>query len=157
MRKLEAARDALSTAMPDADPAEILEAGLELLLAQAAKRRGMVEKPRKQVRPAKGDHIPAQVKREVWKRDGGKCQWPVSSGGVCGATRHLELDHIHPKSTGGASTADNVRVLCKLHNDLAARLALGDDLMDRYTSGLRGPLRRPRSAGASVGAQASPP
>ena len=101
MRKLEAARDALSHAMPGATPAEILEAGLELLLAQAAKRKGLVEKPRKKARPSKADHIPAHVKREVWKRDGGKCQWPVSSGGVCGATRHLELDHIHPQSLAG--------------------------------------------------------
>ncbi len=67
LRKLEAAQDALSHARPDATPAEILEAGLELLLAQAAKRRSMVEKPRKKVRPAKGDHIPAHVRREVWK------------------------------------------------------------------------------------------
>jgi hypothetical protein len=149
MRKLQAAQDAFSAALPDATPAEILEAGLELLLAQTAKRKGLVEKPRKNIRPAKGDHIPAHVRREVWKRDGGRCQFPLASGGVCGATRHLELDHIRPRSLGGASTADNLRVACKAHNDLAARLVLGDHLMDRYTSGLRGPVRRPRPAGAN--------
>jgi hypothetical protein len=155
--KLEAAQDALSHAMPDATPAEILEAGLELLLAQAAKRRGQVEKPQKKLRPAKADHVPAHVRREVWERDGGRCQFPLASGGICGATRHLELDHIHPKSLGGASTADNLRVVCKPHNDLAARHMLGDALMDRYGSGLRG-ARRPRSAGASHDAPgASPP
>jgi hypothetical protein len=142
IKKLEAARDAMSHAMRGATPAEILEAGLELLLAQAAKRKGLVEKPRKNVRPAKGDYVPAHVRREVWKRDGGKCQWALASGGICGSTRHLELDHIHPRSLGGASTADNLRVVCKAHNDLAARLALGDDLMNRYTFGLGGPGRR---------------
>ncbi len=107
-------------AMPDATPVEILEAGLELLLAQAAKRRGLVDKPQEKIRPAKGDHIPAHVRREVWTRDGGRCQYPLASGGICGATRHLELDHIRPKSLGGASTADNLRVVCRGHNDLAA-------------------------------------
>lgn len=141
MKKLEAARDALSHAMPGATPAEILEAGLELLLAQVAKRRGLVAKPQKKPRPAKGDHIPAHVRREVWERDGGKCQYPLAAGGVCGSTRDLELDHIHPQSLGGGSTADNLRVACRPHNDLAARLLLGDDLMDRYTSGLARPSR----------------
>jgi hypothetical protein len=138
LRKLEAARDALSHARPDATPGEILEAGLDLLLAQAEKRKGMVEKPREKARPSKDDHIPAQVRREVWKRDGGRCQWALASGGICGSTRHLELDHIRPRSRGGASTAANLRILCKGHNDLAARLALGNGLMDQFTFGLRG-------------------
>ena len=151
LRKLEAAQDALSHAMPDATPAEILEAGLELLLAQVAKRRGLVEKPQQKVRPAKAEHIPAHVRREVWKRDGGRCQYPLASGEICGATRHLELDHIKPRALGGASTTDNVRVVCKPHNNLAARLILGDELMDRYGSGLRGAARRPPSVGADEG------
>src|SRR5512133_311054 len=157
LRKLEAAQDALSHAMPDASPAEILEAGLELLLAQAEKRRGLVKKPQQKVRPAKGDHIPAHVRREVWKRDGGRCQYPLASGGICGATRHLELDHIHPKSLGGTSTADNLRVVCRPHNDLAARIILGDELMDGYGSGLRGAARLPRSGAGVSPPVASPP
>src|SRR5512133_1767577 len=157
LRKLEAAQDALSHAMPDASPAELLEAGLELSLAQAEKRRRLLKKPQQKVRPAKRDHIPAHVRREVWSRDGGRCQYPLASGGICGATRHLELDHIHPKSLGGPSTPHNLRVICKPHNDLAARLILGDELMDRYGSGLRG-ARRPCSSDADDGpAAASPP
>jgi hypothetical protein len=153
MKKLEAARDA----MPGATPTEILEAGLEMLLARAAKRKGLVERPRKTTRPAKDDHIPAHVRRVVWNRDAGKCQWPLASGGICGSTRHLELDHIHPRSLGGASTADNLRVVCRAHNDLAARRTLGDDLMNRYTSGLRGTPRRPGSAGVNDSAHAASP
>jgi HNH endonuclease len=165
MRKLEAARDELSHAMPGATPAEILEAGLELLLAQAAKRKGLVEKPRKNTRPAteettpaKAGHVPAHVRREVWIRDGGRCQWGLGSGGVCGSTRHLELDHIHPRSRGGASTADNLRILCRSHNDLAARLAFGDEKMDQFTLGLRGAPRSSRAGRASrIGLPATPP
>ncbi len=153
LRKLEAARDALSHARPGVNDAELLEAGLDLLLAQAAKRKGLVEKPQKTPRPSRRDHVPAHVRREVWKRDGGKCQWRLESGGICGATRHLELDHVHPKCLGGASTADNLRVTCRFHNGWAARLVLGDDLMDRYAADPRGPgagARAPRARAARL-------
>jgi hypothetical protein len=143
MRKLETARDALSHAMPGATHAEILEAGLDVLLTQAAKRKGLVARPLKKPRPMKGDGIPAHVKRAVWKRDGGRCQLPLASGGICGSTHDLELDHIRPRALGGPSTVENLRIACRPHNDLAARLVLGDDLMDRYGSGLRGAAWRP--------------
>ncbi len=131
--KLEAARDALSHSHPGANMGELLEAALDLVLAQSAKRKGLVEKPRRERRPAKFDHIPAEVKRAVWVRDGGCCQWAVHGGGICGSRYRVQLDHIHPKALGGESSVDNVRLLCGRHNLFAARLALGDAWMDRYT------------------------
>jgi hypothetical protein len=157
LRKLEAARDALSHARPGATPGEILEAGLDLLLAQAAKRKGLVEKPRTKTRPAKDDHVPTHVRREVWRRDGGRCQWSLASGGICGSTRHLELDHVRPRSRGGTSIASNLRILCRSHNDLAARLALGDEKMDQFTFGLRGAPRRSRGGQNRSEPPATPP
>ncbi|WP_242393143.1 hypothetical protein [Anaeromyxobacter oryzisoli] len=76
LEKLEAARDALSHSHPGASIEEILEAGLDLLLARHAKRKGLVQKPLAERRPSKPDHIPAEVKRAVWLRDGGRCQSP---------------------------------------------------------------------------------
>lgn len=141
LEKLEAARAALSHARPGAGAEEILEAGLDLLLAQQARKRGCVERPRREQRSAKPDHVPAHVKRAVWARDEGKCQWPLASGGTCGSTLRLELDHVIPKARGGPSTVENVRLLCDFHNDLAARRAFGDHWMDRFTGG-RGRVRR---------------
>ena len=133
LEKLEVARAALSHSHPGASDEEILEAGLDLVLAQQAKRRGIVEKPRKEAPPASPDHLPAHVKRAVWVRDGGRCQWPVDSGGVCGSTLRVQFDHIVPRARGGPSTVENGRILCRFHNDLAAREALGDACMDRFT------------------------
>ncbi len=133
LEKLEAARAALSHARPGATAEEILEAGLDLLLERQAKRKGMTEKPRKESRSAKSDTLPAHVKRQVWIRDGGRCQWPVDSGGVCGSTLRVEFDHVVPRARGGPSTVDGVRLLCRFHNDLAARRAFGDDWMNRFT------------------------
>lgn len=60
--------------------------------------------------PAHRRLIPAEIKKEVWKRDKGKCQ-------LCGATDSLHFDHEIPFSKGGSSvTAENVRILCARHN-----------------------------------------
>jgi len=146
MEKLDAARAALSHSRPNATNEEILEAGLDLVLAQHAKRKGVVEKPRKEAPPAKPDHLPAHVKRAVWIRDGGRCQWPLDSGGVCGSTLRVQFDHIIPRARGGPSTVENVRIACAHHNDLAARQAFGDAWMDRFTHRRR--ARAPAAEGA---------
>jgi hypothetical protein len=98
MEKLEAARAALSHSHAGAGDEAILEAGLDLVLAQHAKRKGLVAKPRKDAAPSNPDHVPAHVKRAVWKRAGGRCEWPLDSGGVCGSTLRLEFDHIRPRA-----------------------------------------------------------
>jgi hypothetical protein len=137
LEKLDAAKAALSHTRPGASPDEIFEAGLDLLLARAAKRRGLVEKPRDAKLAPESDRIPAHVRRAVWKRGGGRCQWPLDSGGICGSSERLELDHVIPRARGGPSTIANVRLLCRFHNDLSARRTYGDGCMDRYTSGPR--------------------
>ena len=54
--------------------------------------------------------IPSEVKKEVWKRDQGKCV-------ICGDSTNLHFDHDLPFSKGGTSlTAKNVRLLCMKHN-----------------------------------------
>jgi hypothetical protein len=131
LEKLEAAKDALGHACPGGSAAEILERGL--VLAQHAKRQGLVEKPRKGRPGSRSDTIPAEVKREVWRRAGGRCEWRFESGERCGCRRRLEYDHIKPIAMGGASTFDNVRLACRPHNLLSARQVFGDAVMDRYT------------------------
>ena len=136
LEKLEAARLALSHSLPGASAVDVITAGLDLLLQRDAKRKGLVESPRpappeEQAEPGAA-HVPAAVRREVWERDGGCCQWPLDSGGVCGSRLRLQLDHRVMRVEGGRSTSPNVRLLCALHNRLAARERLGDRLMDRY-------------------------
>ncbi|HEX8910093.1 MAG TPA: HNH endonuclease signature motif containing protein [Anaeromyxobacteraceae bacterium] len=139
LEKLAAARDALSHSHPVAGNGEVLEAALDLLLVAQDRKRGLVKKPRASpARPsANPRHIPAEVKRAIWTRDGGRCQWPMASGGVCGSTTRLELDHVVPVARGGASTENNLRLCCAFHNQLAARQAFGEAWMDRFTSRAR--------------------
>jgi hypothetical protein len=134
LERLEAARDALSHSHPGAGMEEILGAGLDLLLERQAKRNGLVKKPLATPRPSSDpDCVPAHVRRSVWERDGGRCQWRMANGQICGSTHRLEIDHILPRAAGGPSTVENCRILCDAHNDLAARRFFGDGLMDRYT------------------------
>lgn len=53
--------------------------------------------------------ISAKVKREVWRRDQGKCA-------LCGSNLLLEFDHIIPYSKGGKSTSRNIQLLCQTCN-----------------------------------------
>lgn len=54
--------------------------------------------------------IPSEVKKEVWKRDKGRCV-------LCKETKNLHFDHDLPYSKGGTSlSVKNVRLLCVKHN-----------------------------------------
>lgn len=131
--KLDRARAGQSHVQAGASREQILEAALDLLLDQQARRRAEVKRPQKNPRPARPDHLTAATRRAVWSRDQGKCQWPVDGGGVCGSTTRLEVDHVVPRGRGGPSTVDNCRLLCDCHNDLAARQVYGDEWMDLFT------------------------
>jgi 5-methylcytosine-specific restriction endonuclease McrA len=136
LEKLEAARRGHGHVQPGATKEQVIEAALDLLLEKQAKRRAEVKRPQRNPRPAKPDHVTATVKREVWARDGWKCQWPVNGGGVCGSTTRLEIDHVVPRGKGGPSTVANCRLTCKVHNQYSARQVYGDDHMDLFTRGV---------------------
>jgi hypothetical protein len=132
LAKLDAARDALSHAKPGATPEEILEAGLDLLLAQDAKRKGLVARPRKTPPPSGTDRIPAHVRRAVFERDASRCQYPVAAGGVCGSTYLVQLGHLTPRARGGPPTLENLRCECAMHNQHQADRDFGKAFMARF-------------------------
>lgn len=54
--------------------------------------------------------ISAEVKQEVYNRDGGSCA-------ICGSKEELSFDHIIPISKGGAfNSVSNLQLLCMKHN-----------------------------------------
>lgn len=50
--------------------------------------------------------IPGRLRKEVMERDAYRCKH-------CGDHRDLQVDHVHPESKGGATTLENLQVLCK--------------------------------------------
>ncbi|HEU4576651.1 MAG TPA: hypothetical protein VFS67_00255, partial [Polyangiaceae bacterium] len=76
-------------------------------------------------------HIPHANRRAVIERDGLACTWVDANGNRCSSRAWLELDHRHPRGKGGSSEAENIRVLCRAHNQLAAERAYGRAHIER--------------------------
>ncbi len=53
--------------------------------------------------------VPQHVRAEVFRRCGGRCV-------ECGSTSYLEYDHIIPWSRGGATSVENLQILCRACN-----------------------------------------
>ena len=68
--------------------------------------------------------IPTRVRDQVFMRDK-RCTYVSPTGKRCGSTHVLQIDHIKPVARGGASTVDNLRLLCAFHNRLEAERLMG--------------------------------
>ncbi len=141
--KLEHARNLLSHAVAPGNLGEIFERALDELIAKETKRRqGVVsDKPRKR-RPLKegSRHVPVSVVREVWNRDDHQCTpsgitkrvtFVDEHGRRCNERRYVTLEHVDPHARGGPPTAQNLCLLCKPHNQDAARREFGEEHMER--------------------------
>ena len=53
--------------------------------------------------------ITEAMRSEIWRRDAGKCT-------TCGRNQNLQFDHIIPVAKGGATTVDNLQLLCQSCN-----------------------------------------
>lgn len=58
---------------------------------------------------AKRPPIPQEIVDAVYRRDKGRCV-------KCGSTKNLQLDHIIPFSKGGATSLENLQLLCQKCN-----------------------------------------
>jgi hypothetical protein len=127
--KLQHARDLLRHVVPDGDPAAIVERALGFLVDDLERRRlGRVNRPRgassKEAAPRASRHIPAAVRREVWRRDEGRCAF-VGRKGRCRKTGGLEFHHVEPFARGGPATLENIELRCRAHNQYEGALIFG--------------------------------
>ena len=134
---LDELRDLLAHQVPSGDPAEVLKLCMREKLKRIQRRRcGAAAAPREhraaaaRTRSADARHIPSEVRREVWERDGGGCTFESDRGHRCGSRRFVEFDHVVPVARGGLSTAHNLRLRCRAHNQFEARRAFGGGFMD---------------------------
>ena len=77
------------------------------------------------------------------------------SGRRCEARKRLECDHIVPVAKGGRTTLENLRLVCRSHNQHLAERELGADFMERKRGAAKSHREFERGrARASSGARA---
>ncbi len=72
-------------------------------------------------------NIPSAIKQAVYARDKGQCTHPS-----CNSKKFLEYDHIIPIAMGGGATIQNLRLLCRTHNQRAAIEKFGFQKIQQY-------------------------
>ncbi|HEX6322624.1 MAG TPA: HNH endonuclease signature motif containing protein [Vicinamibacterales bacterium] len=131
-------QDLMRHRLPSGDPAAIVEHALEVLHAELLKKKAAeVARPRsaRESVQAKGRHIPAPVKRAVWRRDQGRCAFVGDTGRRCGAAGALEFHHVDPYAHGGKATVANIEMRCRAHNGFE----WGRDVETREAAGIAAP------------------
>jgi 5-methylcytosine-specific restriction endonuclease McrA len=75
------------------------------------------QRPEKMISPKRSRYIPAQIRRVVWNRDQGICQYFDSiTQRKCAAKHGVQIDHIQSFVSGGSHNPENLRLLCGAHN-----------------------------------------
>lgn len=90
--------------------------------------KGFIEKkteaPKRRVAESQGRSLSRYISKadrfEVRKRDGGRCTYIAPDGKRCSERHGLEFDHIMPFGKGGDNSVQNIRLLCRAHNQLHA-------------------------------------
>jgi hypothetical protein len=142
---LETLRCLLAHKIPDGDLTEVLREAIRCAVERHGKRRGAVPPSRKASRPAapaRKTHEPsAEVKREVWERDGGRCTYVAPDGRRCDCRFKLEYDHIAETKP---ATVANTRLRCRTHNVFHAEQTYGRAHMERFRRDGAAPAGAPR-------------
>jgi len=119
--------------VPSGDAGEIFDRAITLLVEELDRRRFAETSRPRVATPTVADtsrarHIPAAVRRHVWRRDGGRCAF-VGRDGRCSETGFLEFHHVEPYAAGGEATVANIQLRCRAHNEYEARLFFGDGIV----------------------------
>lgn len=121
-------QDLLRGEIPNGDLGAIFVRGIKLQLQEAEKKKfAATSKPR----PGRGTkpgsrHVPAEVQRKVWRRDGGRCAFVAKNGRRCTERSYIEFHHANePYAFGGEATVENISLRCRSHNVYESELIFG--------------------------------
>jgi len=144
--KFRQVQDLLRHVIPSGDSVQIFDRAITLLLKESQRRKRIADVARpskaRQLRLS-SRHIPAAVRRKVWRRDQGRCAF-IGIQGRCPETGLLEFHHVVPFALGGAPTVENIQLRCRTHNQYEAEQEFGVRLtgeraVRRDATGLPGP------------------
>src|SRR5262249_8847002 len=135
--KLQRLQALMRDQVPDGDLAAIIERAVtEKIERLEARRFGLTKAPRKTIAESKTSaasrYIPAPIRRFVAERDGMRCRYVDEQGRRCSESHRLEFHHRHPFGFGGDHRPDELRLMCKRHNQLLAERDYGPDAMAKH-------------------------
>jgi 5-methylcytosine-specific restriction endonuclease McrA len=140
--KLERLQALTHSSVPDGDLGRVIELAVTRELERLEARRfGKTKTPRKSLadtdtRP-KTRHIPAAARREVHRRDGGRCTYRDALGRRCTGRYDLEFHHRSPFGRGGEHSVRVLTLMCPTHNALMAEHDYGNEVMARFRRRVR--------------------
>jgi hypothetical protein len=107
---------------PEGDPNPPIRPGTD----KEVLKPGLLIRTVPHVRPALPSRtVPRDVKREVWRRDAGRCAFVAPTGRRCSESTFLEFHHIQPYAKQGPATVANISLRCRRHNQYEAELVFG--------------------------------
>lgn len=139
--KLRLAQDLLRHQVPDGNLEQIIDRAMTALLKDLTRQKfAATDRPRKSITDdphrnhererggavPNSRHIPAEVRRTVWNRDGGRCAFIAHNGRRCTEHAFLEFHHVVPYVVGGKATLENIQLRCRAHNGYEAEPYFGD-------------------------------
>lgn len=132
--KLREAQALLRHQVPDGNPAKVIDKALTLLIEHTKRKkfgktsRSKCSKPN--AKPSR--HVPAKIRRTVSARDAGSCCYVSPDGHRCASRDFLEFDHQKPWSRFHRHRPEEIRLLCRTHNQYFAELEYGRKHMNRF-------------------------
>ncbi len=124
--------------IPSGDLRLIFEKALDLLL-EDVKRKRFASTARPQaawkVKLSPSRHIPANIRRAVVQRDGGRCRYASPTGQRCGSRDFLEFHHLEPWARSRRHAASGIVLMCRAHNQYEGELVFGREHMQRCSCG----------------------
>jgi hypothetical protein len=126
-KDLRVLQDLMRREIPSGDAAAIVERALERMRKEMERRKfAATSNPRPPRPPTPGSrHIPADVARAVWERDGGGCAFIAKNGRRCTERSYIEFHHEEPYIIGGEATVENIALRCHEHNAYESELLFG--------------------------------
>jgi len=124
--------------IPDGDVGKILAKAISVLLERVRKQKfAETSAPRTApTSPPQIDHpsrhVPAAVRRAVWKRDEGRCTFVSDGGRRCDSKEFVEFDHADGWSNTRSHSIAAITLRCRAHNQLRARQDFGERHMARF-------------------------
>ena len=85
------------------------------------------------VRKFKRAYISVTLKRKIWQKAQGKCQYQDSKNKKqCGSKFQLQIEHKRPVAKGGQNNEENLELFCAAHNRLRATEQYGKSHMQNF-------------------------